>query len=83
MLLRKLRNSPEKMIPVAMALIAIGLSLTTIGITWPRFSPLLPHTGTNWNDFTRGVFFGVAIFFEVAGVAIAAQAAAAKKRKAL
>lgn len=83
MLLRKLQNAPEKMIPIAMALIAVGLSLTTIGITWPRLSPSLPHSGTNWNDFFRGVVLGFAIVLEVAGVAIAASAAAAKKRKPL
>jgi MFS superfamily sulfate permease-like transporter len=83
MILRKLENFPEKMIPVAMAMIVVGLSMLTIGITWPRFSPPLPHAGTDWNDFFRGVIFGIAIVLEAVGVVLAAKAAAAKKRKAL
>jgi len=82
MILRKLENSPEKKIPVAMALIVVGLSMTVIGISWFRFAPSMPHSGTDWNDFFRGVIFGVAIVLEIAGVAIAASAAAAKKRAA-
>jgi hypothetical protein len=83
MILRRLQISPEKMIPVAMALIAVGLSLLTIGIAWPRFSLSLTHAGTDWNDFIRGFIFGIAIVLEIAGVAIAAKAAAAKKRNAM
>jgi MFS superfamily sulfate permease-like transporter len=82
MILRKLENSPEKMIPIAMAFIVVGLSLITIGISWPRISPPLPHAGTDWNDFFRGIIFGIAIVLEIAGVVIAAKAAA-RKRKAL
>jgi hypothetical protein len=82
MILRKLENYPEKMIPVAMAFIVVGLSMTVIGIAWSRIAPSLPHSGTNWNDFFRGAIFGIAIVLEIAGVALAAKAAA-KKRKAL
>jgi uncharacterized membrane protein YidH (DUF202 family) len=81
MILRKLESNPAKMTSVALAFIAIGLSLLTIGIAWPRFSPTLPHAGTDWNDFFRGVIFGIAIVIEIAGVAIAASAA--KRRKTL
>jgi hypothetical protein len=83
MILRNLKNSPEKMIPVAMALIVVGLSITMIGVAWPRFAPSVPHLGTDWNDFFRGFMFGIGIVLEIAGVAIAASAAAAKKRKPL
>jgi len=85
MILRNLKNSPEKMIPVAMSLIVVGLSILAIGITWPRFAPPLPHAGTDWNDFARGFLYGLAIALETAGVVLAATAAAAtaKKRKAL
>jgi len=82
MILSKLQNDPAKMTSVAMAFIAIGLSLVTIGITWSKVSLPLAHAGTDWNDFVRGVFFGVAIVLEIAGVAIATKAAAAKKRAA-
>jgi hypothetical protein len=82
MILSKLENSPEKKIPVAMALIVVGLSMTAIGISWSRFVPSVPHSGTDWNDFFHGVIFGIAFVLEIAGVAIAASAAAARKRKA-
>jgi hypothetical protein len=82
MILRKLENSPEKTIPTAMALIVVGLSLITIGVTWLRVSPSIPHLGTDWNDFFRGVIFGIAIVLEIAGVVLATKAAAAKNRKA-
>jgi hypothetical protein len=81
MILGKLESCPEKKIPVAMALIVVGLSMTVMGITWSRFAPSVPHMGTNWNDFFRGVLFGVAIVIEIAGVVIAGSAAAAKKSK--
>jgi hypothetical protein len=85
MILRNLKNSPEKMIPVAMAFIAVGMSILVIGIIWPRFSPSIPHLGTDWNDFARGFIFGLAIALETSGLVLAAIAAAAtaKKRKAL
>ena len=82
MILRKLQNDPAKMTSMAMAFIAIGLSLITIGITLPKVSPLLVHAGTDWNDFFRGAILGFAIVLEIAGVAIASSAAAAKKRQA-
>jgi len=83
-ILRNLKNCPEKMIPVAMSLIVVGLSILAIGIAWPRFSPSIPHIGTDWNDFARGFLYGLAIALETAGVVLAATAAAAsKKRKAL
>ena len=37
MILDKLKNSPEKMIPVAMAFIVVGLSILRIGLAWPTF----------------------------------------------
>jgi hypothetical protein len=82
MILRNLQKSPEKMIPVAMAFIVVGLSFLLIGIAWPRLSPSGPHMGTDWNDFFRGLIFGLAIALESGGVVIAASAAA-KKRKPL
>jgi hypothetical protein len=82
MILSKLENSPERKIPVAMALIVVGLSMTVIGVSWSRLAPSVPHVGTDWNDFFRGVVFGIAIVLEIAGVAISASAAAAKRRQA-
>jgi len=83
MILRNLQKSPEKMIPVAMAFIVVGMSILAIGITWPRFSPPVPHMGTDWNDFFRGLMFGLAIAMEVVGLVFAATAAELKKRNRL
>ena len=86
MILSRLRNSPEKMVPVAMALIVAGLSIFMIAIVWPHFSPSpsFPHPGTDSNDFFQGVLFGIAIAMEITAVVIAITAiAASKKRKPL
>jgi MFS superfamily sulfate permease-like transporter len=84
MIFEKLKDSPEKMVPVTMAFIVVGLSILMIGLGWPRFFPPVPHTGTDWSDFFRGVLFGIAIALEVTGVVLAATAAAAaRKRSAL
>ena len=82
MILRNLQNSPEKMIPVAMTFVVVGLSILMIGLAWPRFFSPAVHAGTDWSDFFRGFIFGIAIVMEIVGVALAATAAA-KKRKAL
>jgi len=83
MILRRFEDSREKTIPAAMALIVVGLSLLTIGITWLRVSPSIPRLGPDWNDFFRGMIFGLAIVLEVAGVVLATKAAAATKSNAL
>jgi hypothetical protein len=72
MLLRKLQNQPKLAIPVAMALVVVGLSILAIALVWPVFFPSLPHS--NWNDFTRGFLFGLAIMLELGGVFIATAA---------
>ncbi len=79
MILRNLQKSPEKMIPVAMTFVVVGMSILTIGIVWPHFSPSIPHQGTDWNGFFRGAIFGIAIAIEVVGVVLAASAAAKKR----
>jgi len=79
MILRNLQKATEKMIPVAMTFVVVGLSILLIGIAWPHFSPSIPHQGTDWNDFFRGVIFGIAIAMEVVGVVLAASAAAKKR----
>ncbi|HEV2487006.1 MAG TPA: hypothetical protein VGT08_15870 [Terracidiphilus sp.] len=82
MILRNLQNSPEKIIPVAMSLIVVGLSILLIGIARPRFSPSAPYIGAAWNDFAHGFLIGLAIALEAGGLVLAASAAA-KKRKRL
>jgi hypothetical protein len=82
MTLLNLQNASEKSVPLAMTLIVVGLSILMIGLAWPRFSPSVPHIGTDWNDFAHGFLIGLAIAMEVGGVIIAASAAA-KERKSL
>lgn len=83
MIFRKLEESSEKMVPVAMALIVVGLSIVMIGVNWPRISLPVPRGGTDWNDFFRGAIFGFGLVLEICGVVLAAKAAALKKRKAI
>lgn len=78
MILRKLQSSPEKMIPVAMMFVSVGMMLLVLGIVWHK--PLIHSApGTDWNDFLRGFALGIAIVFEITGLAIALAAARAKK----
>jgi hypothetical protein len=76
MILSRLEKSPEKMIPVAMALVTTGLMIIVVGVIWPVRSLAVAHTGTNWSDFFRGVTFGFGIVMELTGVVIAGAAAA-------
>jgi len=82
MTLLNLQNASEKSVPLAMTLIVVGLSILMIGLAWLRFSPSVPHIGTDWNDFAHGFLIGLASAMEIGGVIIAASAAA-KKRKSL
>jgi hypothetical protein len=69
------------MVPLAMMFTTLGLMLIVIGVVWSR-TPLL--AGLSWpisNDFLRGFLFGFALVLEIAGVAMAAQAAALKRKK--
>jgi hypothetical protein len=81
MILRSLQKSPEKMAPLAMALITIGLALLMIGLSWPRLSFHAGHLMLRWSDFTRGFLFGIALVLEISGVAIAASAASLRAKK--
>jgi hypothetical protein len=81
MLLKKLYESPEKAVAAGMMFVAVGLVLIVLGVLWPKLA-FLANLWPAWNDFLRGFVFGVAIVFEVAGVAINATAAT-NKRKAL
>lgn len=81
MIVRNLQDSPQRAIPVAMTLVVVGLSFLLIGIAWPRFLPPVAHLGLDWNDFLRGLMFGLGIALEVCGVVIAASAAAAATKK--
>jgi hypothetical protein len=79
MLLKKLKESPEKMVSFGLSLICIGLLLIVLGVLWPKL-PFLANLWPAWNDFMRGFVFGFAITLEIAGVAINATAAANKRK---
>ena len=64
MILSKLQSSPQKTVPLAMALLTTGLMLLTFGIAWPRLSYPAAHLGHEWNDFLRGFLFGISIVLE-------------------
>ena len=81
MFLKKLKESPEKMVSFGMMLVTIGLMLIVLGVLWPKL-PFLANLWPTWNDFLRGFVFGFAISLEIAGVVINATAAQ-NKRKAL
>lgn len=81
MLLHKLRQTPEKMVPVAMALVAVGLLLMVLSAVWTRLGIPLAHMGRDWSDFVRGMLIGVALGLEAGGVVIAAAAATARAGK--
>jgi|HubBroStandDraft_1064217.scaffolds.fasta_scaffold1733244_1 hypothetical protein len=81
MFLRKLEISPAKSIPIAMAFLATGLTLMMLGIAWPRFAFPAAHLGTEWNDFLRGLLYGLSIAFEISGLVVALTAVPATARK--
>jgi len=79
MILSKFQDSPERKIPIAMALVTTGLMTIVVCIAWPRSPLLVAHLGTNWNDFWRGVILGIALVMEIAGLVIGGSAKAAGK----
>ena len=81
MILRSMNDSPARMVPLAMMFTTLGLMLIVIGVVWSRI-PLV--AGLSWpisNDFLHGFLFGFALVLELAGVAMAVQAAALKRKK--
>jgi hypothetical protein len=78
-------KSPAARVPIAMALIFIGMMFTVFGIVWPRIvSPtLVPLGGTDWHDFLRGLCYGLGISFDIGGLVLAVTAVAAQNPKKL
>jgi hypothetical protein len=83
MILSRLQNSPEKMIPVAMALVTAGLMIIVVGLVWPIHTLPVAHGATNWSDFSRGFTFGFGIVVELTGVVIASATVRAKAARKL
>ena len=79
MLLKKLKESPEKMVACGMLLVTVGLVLIVLGVLWPKL-PLLANLWPTWNDFLHGFVFGFAITLEIAGLVINTTAAANKRK---
>jgi hypothetical protein len=80
MLLKKLKESPEKLVPLGMLLVTVGLMLIVLGVLWPKL-PFLANLWPTWNDFLRGFIFGFAITLEIAGLVINVTAASNKQKK--
>jgi hypothetical protein len=83
MLLRKLERTPERMTPIAMMLIAVGLGALIAAIAWPRHPSPPVHTGADWDSFLHGFLMGLAIALEAGGVVLAVVAAKAKAARRL
>jgi hypothetical protein len=81
MILRKLQISSAKSVPIAMALLVTGLTLLMLGIAWPRLTFPVAYLGTNWNDFLRGVLYGLSITLEISAVVLVASTIPARARK--
>ena len=80
-----LRNekSAAARVPIAMALISMGMMFLVIGIAWPHFVSPVAHTGTDWHAFLRGLCYGLGISFDIGGLVIAVSAVAAQNPKKL
>lgn len=76
MILCKLQNSPQKMIPFAMTLLAVGLAILVVGASWPMLVPSFLNLGSN--DFLHGFCFGLGLTLEIGGVILVAAAATRK-----
>jgi hypothetical protein len=81
-LLKNGQRSAKARIPVAMALLTVGLMLLGVSVAWSSFSYPLEHLGREWNDFARGFLVGLAIAMEIGALVIALSAVAAAKRDA-
>ena len=83
MLLSKLERTPERMAPIAMMLIAVGLGALIAAIAWPRHPSPPLHTGADWDSFIHGFLMGLAIALEAGGVVLALVAAKTKSARKL
>jgi hypothetical protein len=79
MILRKLQTPPQKIVPLAMMLVIVGLAMPAVGGVWLRLASPAPHFGVASTDFLRGFFIGIGIALEVFGVVLLAAATRARK----
>jgi len=59
--------------------VSLGLFLFALSLAIPHIHALDPYLTANRMDFTRGLFLGIGIAFEIAGIS---GLASARKRKA-
>jgi hypothetical protein len=76
----KLKDSPEKLKPLATLSLAVGLILLIAGNLWSRLH-FLPNLSTEWNDFLHGFVIGLASTLVVGGAALTVYVAAIRAKK--
>jgi hypothetical protein len=77
------KSATAARVPIAMALISLGMMFLVIGIAWPRLvSPApVPLGATDWHDFLRGLCYGLGISFDIGGLVLAITAVAAREKQ--
>jgi hypothetical protein len=69
MSLKSLTQSP-KSVPVALALLVVGLLMNTCTVEWrPLFTPLL-HLAPDLDDFAHGLCIGLGLSFEISALVV-------------
>lgn len=81
LLCRKLKDTPEKLLPLSTLFIVTGLILIGISLLWTRLS-LFASLTPDRNDFLHGFTIGIAITLTIGGSVLYAIAKARCARKA-
>jgi hypothetical protein len=76
--LDKLQTSPQTSTSLAMSLVSVGLFLVVLGAAFARFG--VQTHGPAWEDFARGLFFGMGMALELIGATVMAQSARRQRR---
>jgi ABC-type Mn2+/Zn2+ transport system permease subunit len=78
MILDKLQIFPQKSTSLATSLVSVGLFLVVLGAAFAHFG--LQTQSPAWEDFARGLFFGMGMALELIGVILMAQSARRHRR---
>ena len=81
MLSAAIKKNPRKMIPIAMMLVVVGLTLVTTGNLVARHWAAAGLPSSQWGDFTFGFMVGLGIILEIFGLVIAAKAASEQRKQ--
>jgi hypothetical protein len=76
----KLKDTPEKLLPLSTLSIVAGLILIGISLVWTRLS-LFASLGQNRNDFLHGFTIGLGITLAIGGAVLYAIAKSRCARK--